>query len=164
MHIICSINRQVKPLPNTVKAPQVTPKPISFNRPPQISQKPIIQNKPSISQKPLSPTTPQPKIQKKPVDDYDAPWEWNQSIKKIQNVEKEFENRFSVGNKQQLKQPQSPPPQQQAQLKKINKNAINLGQINPVEKPARKSSSSSNNFSTKYEIDPNMPLDQQGYV
>lgn len=83
--------------------------------------------------------------------DYDSPWEWN-----VNKVEKEFEKRFSVSNKQPVPQPRKKP------SASINLNA------NPIEKPARtnppKINTGTNGDPMKgYQVDPTIPLENQGY-
>lgn len=94
--------------------------------------------------------------------DYDSPWEW-----KVNNVEKEFEKRFSVGGDSKpvvaprgSKRPgvAAPPP------------PVNNHNINPVPKPHRANPpppvpfTPTNLKEKEYQVDPTIPLDNQGWV
>lgn len=94
--------------------------------------------------------------------DYDSPWEW-----KVNNVQKEFEKRFSVGgdNKPAVaprgttgsKRPGAAPPP-----------PLNNQNINPVPKPHRTNlpppapTAPTNLKEKEYQVDPTIPLDNQG--
>ena len=96
--------------------------------------------------------------------DYDSPWEW-----KVNNVEKEFEKRFSVGGDNK---PAVAPRGGAAGSKRPGSSAppppINNQNINPVPKPHRTNppppvpAAPTNLTEKEYQVDPTIPLDNQG--
>jgi len=98
------------------------------------------------------------------ADDYDAPWEW-----KVQKVEQEFEKKFSVtdppiiGQLNQERLSITPTPRKPSSATPAEKPAIRNPAINPVPKPVRTSRTDDVFATALYEVDPTIPLDNQGW-
>lgn len=103
----------------------------------------------SVKYKTPKPSAP-PQQQQQQQGNYDAPWDW-----KIKKVESDFDKRFSL---------QEQPPVA-APRKKSTPNVIThatVSNANPIPKPKRDPSIKIAEADKEYEVDPTIPLDNQG--